>query len=243
METPAPASITAPIVCRVTPWYYRRMAMMAGIMLVMGLFFLYDGQYGYHNANKIVDKMDWFEKVHLKSYDEAAAAGKIDQWIKESKAKGLPVGKDDEPPRWVAYAAENGWPEKPHRHTDDEITAQFWWGGATLLASLIVATLMLLNRNKVLKAEADHWITPEGLTIHFSQVFRVDKRKWDNKGLAYVWYRETAEAPEKKALIDDLKFDGAGKILARLLTHFKGELIEKIEDSPQTNLDDKTSGQ
>ncbi|MCW0216784.1 MAG: hypothetical protein OJI67_00550, partial [Prosthecobacter sp.] len=86
-------------------------------------------------------------------------------------------------------------------------------------------------------------INTEGLTIHFSQVFRVDKRKWDNKGLAYVWYRETAEAPEKKALIDDLKFDGAGKILARLLTHFKGELIEKIEDSQQTHLDDKTSGQ
>jgi hypothetical protein len=31
-------------------------------------------------------------------------------------------------------------------------------------------------------------------------------------------------------VIDDLKFDGAGKVLERLLAQFSGELIEKLPD-------------
>jgi hypothetical protein len=57
-------------------------------------------------------------------------------------------------------------------------------------------------------AEADHWVTPEGVQIPYADVFRIDKRKWEHKGLAYAWYRTPAGA-EKRAVIDDLKFGGA----------------------------------
>lgn len=238
MESPIPATSTESIVCRVTPWYFRRMGLMAGMLSLMGLWFLYDWKYGYHNANQIADKKDWFEQVLLKGYDEAVAAKTLDQWVKETEAKKLPAGKNGEPPRWISYAAENGWPEKPHRYTDREISEQFWWGSVTLLIGLGVAGTMLLSRSKVLRAEADHWITPEGKVIPFTQAFRIDKRKWDNKGLAYVWYKESPSATEQKAIIDDLKYEGAVRVLNRQMAHFKGELIEKKAEEPE-NQEDK----
>lgn len=231
MESTATEASASVIVCRVTPWYFRRMSMMAAMLVLMGAWFLYDWQYGYHAANKIADKKDWFEQVHLKGYDEAKAANKLDQWVKDTEAQGLPAGKNGEPPRWVSYAAENGWSEKPHRWTDREIAGQFWWGSATIFAGLVVAAMMLFNRNRVLTAYPDHWVSPQGTPIYYAQVFRVDKRKWEVKGLAYAWYRETPDSPEKKAVLDDFKFDHVGLVLDRLLSHFKGELIEKLPDA------------
>lgn len=232
MESPEAA--TAPqdtIVCRVTPWYYRRMGLLGGMLLIMGLYFLYDGKFGYPKANAIAAQRDWFEKELLPGFDAAKAQGTLDAWIEQAKAKGWPTGRNGEPPRWVAYAAQHGWPEKPEKYTDREITEQFYWGGGTLLVALIVGILVLISRNKVLRCAADHWVTPEGSKIQFADVFRVDKRKWDNKGLAYAWYREGGQGPERKAVIDDLKFNGAAQVLDRLLAVFKGELIEKVAES------------
>ncbi len=231
MESSVSAESASAIVCRVTPWYFRRMGMMAAMLVLMGLWFLYDWKFGYHAANEIADEKDKFEQVLLKGYDEAKAANRLEQWVKETEAKGLPAGKNGEPPRWVSYAAERGWSEKPHRWTDREIAGQFWWGSGTIAVGLLVALTMLLNRNRVLRAGADHWITPQGTKIYFAQVFRVDKRKWDSKGLAYAWYRQTPDSPEKKAVLDDFKFDGTGRVLERLLASFKGELIDKVPDA------------
>ncbi len=227
---PMPLDDQAPLVCKVTPWYFRRMAGLAGMLILMGLWFLYDWKVGYHKDNAIADKKDWFENVLLKGYDEAVAAKRLDAWVTETEAKGLPAGKDGEPPRWVSYAAAHGWDEKPHRWTQEEINGQFWWGTCTAGLGVVVGLITLFNRNKKLLADSRSWTTDGGKTIRFDQVHRVDKRKWDNKGLAYVWYRETPEGPEKKAVLDDLKFAGTEQILTRLLAAFKGELIEKISD-------------
>ena len=40
-----------PIVCRVTPWYYRRMGLLAAMFLGMGAYFFYDGRVGYPKEN------------------------------------------------------------------------------------------------------------------------------------------------------------------------------------------------
>lgn len=227
MDSPAPSA--EPLVCRVTAWYYRRMGILTAMLLLMGLYFLYDGRYGYPAANAVADQKDWFEQELLKGYDEAKASGRLEAWTTDAQAKGWPVGKNGEAPRWVSYAAAKGWPEKPHRYTEREIREQFWWGGGTLVAALAVAGLLLANRGKVLRAGADHWLTPEGQRIAFADVFKIDKRPWDQKGLAYAWHR-TADGREKRAVIDDLKFAGAGQVLERLLANFRGELIEKAPE-------------
>lgn len=202
---------------------------MAGMIALFGLYFLYDGQFGYPKANGIADKKTWFDEDVLKSFDEAKAAGKIGAWIESAKAQGWPIGRDNEPPRWISYAAKNGWPEKPHRYTAEEIEGQYYWGGGTLLVALGIAFMMLLSKNKILRAEADHLIMPDGKQVFFADAFRIDKRKWDNKALAYVWHQPTG-GKAARVVIDDLKYDGAGLALERLMAHFKGELIEKLAD-------------
>ncbi len=217
-----------PILCHVTPWYFRRMGMMAAMLAGFGLYFLYDGQVGYPKANRIADKQVWFEEVVLKSFDEARAADKLELWVENARRQGWPTGREGEPPRWVSYAAQNGWPEKPHRYTEKEIREQFWWGGGSLLGAWAVGIIILLNRNKVLQGDVDGFRSPEGVIVKHADVFRVDKRPWDTKGLAYVWYRSGGEGPERRAVIDDLKYEGAAWVLDDVLASFRGELLEKV---------------
>lgn len=223
-----PSDPAAPIVCRVTRWYFRRMGMLAGLFLVFGLVFLYDGIWGYPKSAALARNKERFEKEFLPSFDKAKAEGRLEQWIAQAKAQGMPTGMDGEPPKWVSYAAQNGWEESPKLYSEREIAEQFTFAYGCFGGAVIVGIILLVNRGKVLRAEADHWVTPEGKRIHFADVFRVDKRKWEHKGLAYAWYKEPNGGAEKKAVIDDLKFGGADKVLERLLARFNGELIEKV---------------
>lgn len=236
-SAPTPSDPAAPIVCRVTRWYFRRMGMLAGLFLVFGLVFLYDGIWGYPKSVALAQKKERFEKEFLASFDKAKLEGRLDQWIAEAKAQGMPTGVDGEPPKWVSYAAQNGWEESPKLYSEREIAEQFTFAYGCFAGAAVVGFLLFMNRGKVLRAEADHWITPEGRRVSFADVFRVDKRKWEHKGLAYAWYKE--DGAEKKAVIDDLKFGGADQVLERLLGRFNGELIEKVttpeplEDAPE----------
>lgn len=206
------------------------MGMLAGLLLVFGLVFLYDGFRGYPKSVEIAKRKEWFTSEYLPSFDRAKSGGRLELWIAESKAKGLPTGIDGEPPRWVSFAAQNGWDENPKLYSDREIAEQFWFGYGCIAGALVVGIIILLNRGKVLRGEADHWVTPEGVKIAYADVFRVDKRKWEHKGLAYAWHR-SVNATARRAVIDDLKFGGADRILERLLSRFSGELIEKVNPS------------
>lgn len=231
---PSPASssadtdVTTPIVCRVTRWYFRRMGMLGGLLMVFGLVFLYDGVRGYPKSVELAKKKEWFTTEFLASFDAAKKEGRLEQWIADAQAKGLPTGVDGEPPRWVSYAAQNGWEEEPKLYSQREIDEQFWFAYGCMAAALITVVILLKNRGKQLRGESDHWVTPEGLKISYTDVFRVDKRKWEHKGLAYVWHKSGGS--EKRAVIDDLKFSGADKVLERLLGCFSGELIEKVSE-------------
>jgi hypothetical protein len=92
---------------------------------------------------------------------------------------------------------------------------------------LAVLGTMIVNRKRVLRADAAAFFTPKGERVPFASAFRVDQRKWDNKGLAYVYYRDEAEK-ERRATIDDLKFGGADAIRKRLLENFDGDLVERL---------------
>lgn len=210
------------------------MGMLAGLFLVFGLMFLYDGVSGYPKSVALAKKKEWFTQEFLTSFDEAKRDGKLEQWIADAEAKGLPSGSEGEPPKWVSYAAKNGWEEDPKLYTDREIAEQFWFGYGCLGGAAIVGIVLLLNRRKSLRGESDHWVTPEGVKIAYKDVFRIDKRKWEHKGLAYAWYRNASGA-EKRAVIDDLKFSSAAQVLELLLKAFSGELIEKISDPPTSS--------
>ncbi len=227
------------IICRVTPWFYRRMGIMALMFLFFGLYFCYDGWRGYPEENKVAEKKEWFEQIVQKGYDAAKKEGaeSLKTWMTQAKAEGW-VSDLESPPRWDAYAAERNWSSEPKKHSTDAIEQQYYWGGAMILGTLYCVGSMLLSRNKTFIGKPDHMVMPDGKQVRFADVFKVDKRKWDNKGLAYAYYRTSEGGAEQKAVIDDLKFDGAGKVLDGLLAQFSGELIEKLPDEEESAPED-----
>ncbi|MBK8090632.1 MAG: hypothetical protein IPK32_01180 [Verrucomicrobiaceae bacterium] len=231
-DTPAAeasaSSGTDTLICRVTRWYYKRRLLMFAMFAGFGLYFLYDGNIGYPKELGIAKRKEWFVNEFAKSHDEAKKAGTLDAWTADAQKQGLPTGTDGEPPKWVTYAAANGWPEDPHMYTEREIAEQFYFGYGCLGAAALVLIVLLLRKNTVLRGESDHFVTPNGAKVMFADVFKIDKRPWDTKGLAYAWYKPGGTGSEKKATIDDLMYGGADLVLDRLLSRFNGELIEKV---------------
>ncbi len=226
---PPPAGI---IECRVTRWYFKRMAMLAAMLLVFAAFFFYDGRWGYPSKNKQAEVKERFETEVLKGYDEAKKAGSLGTWRAEMKAKNWPADDNGEPPKWLAYSSKNGLPEKPKKYTDREIAEQFWWGGGMAAAALIAGILVLMNKNKMFRGGDDHFVMPDGRLVRFADVFKIDKRRWLSKGLATVFYKDAAGGAVRKAVIDCMKYDekGVEAVMQRLLSQFNGELIEKVEE-------------
>ena len=195
---------TEEIICRTTPWYKKRRLLMVAMLLGFSAYFFYDWKVGY-------PKQQQEYNAYWPVYQELSVKNKDD--------KG-----------WLAKAKDNGWPESPkEKDWNYKLKEQFIWGVGTGLAGLGMLLAFLRNKDRVLRANATSLTTPEGVTIPFTSVGKIDKRKWDNKALAYLWWKDGEVT--KKAVIDDLVFDGAGKVLDRLMSQFHGELID-LERTP-----------
>ena len=192
------------IICRTTPWYKKRRLLMVAMLLGFSAYFFYDWKVGY-------PKQQQEYNAYWPVYQELSVKNKDD--------KG-----------WLAKAKDNGWPESPkEKDWNYKLREQFIWGVGTGLAGLGMLIAFMRNKDRVLRANATTLTTPEGVTIPFASVSRIDKRKWDNKALAYLWWQDGEVT--KKAVIDDLVFDGAGRVLDRLMSQFHGELID-LERTP-----------
>jgi hypothetical protein len=233
------------ITCRVTTWYYRRMGLLAAMFLGMGLYFFYDGKVGYVKENEVYAKKQWFEREVIEGpegYEAATKQGEefTQAWVQMAREKGWIVSASLKEPRWADYAASHGWAEDPEYHSPEKIREQFYYAAAMLLGAAVAGVLVLLNHNKILTGHPDHMVMPNGVSVRYADATCVDKRKWDNKGLAYVHYRETEGAHSRRVTVDDLMYGGAGRVLARLLAQFKGELIEKVAETEESDADSAT---
>jgi len=163
---------------------------------------------------------------------------------------------------WEEYTASmkevegKEWDIDPGEHPMDagKIREQFIAMGVAL--ALIAITLFFLIRTmrRSISADAEMLYTQEGKKIAYTDMVKVDKRKWDSKGLALIYYKEDGE--EKKAKIDGMVYgqfkeeDGAPaeKLFSKIMENFKGEVMEyvsldeadddEVEDSSEESADD-----
>lgn len=124
--------------------------------------------------------------------------------------------------KWKALAIENHWdPEDVPKKRKDE-AQQFRWGSGLLVISVAFLLWMLREMHRVILADDEKFI---GITravipfnalreIRFDSVFGVDKRRWDKKGIAVVFYK-TEKGGRASALIDEYKYAGSERILER----------------------------
>lgn len=303
------------IVCKIAFWFYRRMALIMALLVLGGLWFLYDGKIGWPKKNivalakegfeagrdgsswdefassnenfldaEITDAdaieqiqfahtdgskpMPWEEfslspggKDSLAKAEEAKVkkafeAGSAQAWSDYAGAEGIPTNKEQAESDstygvdgfvalksafegssrkrdWAIYGPlteRKGWNKgDPKYHSKSEITGQYAFAFGLWAIALGTLIWTLINKNRKLTADSESFTTDTGTKVPFVDVFRIDKRKWDNKGLGYAYYRSEGGA-EKRATIDDLKYVGADQILDRLMENFEGELVERVTD-------------
>lgn len=135
---------------------------------------------------------------------------------------------------WEVYTSARGWDVKPADHPMEshKITEQFVAAGVAVV--LILGTLFIGIRTmrRTIEADGEYLYTQDGCRVAYSDMVRVDKRKWDTKGLALIYYEVQGE--ERKAKIDGMVYgqfkeeDGAPaeKLFSRVMEHFKGEVLE-----------------
>jgi len=227
--------------CKITPWFWKRMALMVTLFTAFALWFLYDGAIKWPKDNEIKAIYDDFVDGMLPEFDKATGEeGKsIDEWKVIADGQGWTgfLKESGEPKKWSTYAAENGWAEKkPKGHPPHDIKGQFKWSAGCGVLALGLLVYLLANLKKSIRSDSESYTTDKGEKILFSDITEVDKRKWDNKGLAYLRYK--GESGSGRVPIDDLKYDGAAKILDRVLENFEGDLIESVVEEED---DDKES--
>jgi hypothetical protein len=194
-----------PIICRATPWYHKRRIAM--LLLVFGFMiaFIYD----------------WL--VRYPREREAQAA-----FRQCNVEQGLDINSEKGTDAYTAMAKEKGWPEKPDQHKNYDYAIKWEqpaMAGLTGVAGFIMLFFYIRTVRGALTADAVSFSTADGQHVPFASAFRIDRRKWDHKGLAYVFYKND-KGEEKRAVIDDLIFGGAVKVLDRLQENFKGEIVD-----------------
>ncbi len=149
------------------------------------------------------------------------------------------------PPGWTKFSNSGGrtWDEtsKNKLKSESKIKEQFYIG--VLCGVLFLVTLFILMRimGRSMRVNEEGF-TPAGKKlIPFGDLKRIDARKWDTKGLAFVYYDDNGT--EKKAKVDGMVYgqfkkeegEPAQKLYERILANFQGELIELAPDEEDEN--------
>lgn len=151
--------------------YLTRYLILSGVCLFMAAWFAYDGLVGYPQ-----------QMVYAEAYDP----------LREMEAA-------ERAERWQAVTAENNWPRDVPKKTAEEIgsdiTGQYVWAILNLMIGLPVLILFFRARGSWVEATPEGLTTSWGQTVRFADVTRLDKRRWQRKGIAKALYNETGAVP------------------------------------------------
>lgn len=150
------------------------------------------------------------------------------------------------PPGWLEYSNAQGWDSKTPEHGYEaaKIREQLYYGIGAGVLTVLALFYLFRTQSRSMSAGDDGFDAPGGPHIPYDRMRRIDKRKWESKGLAFVHY-EAENGELKKAKVDGMVYgqfreeDGAPaeRLFQRVLRNFSGELVE-LEGLPE----DETPG-
>ena len=165
-----------PAEARITSTWSRQKGFFALFLAGIGMWFLFDGFVGFPRSNE-----RWLA---------------YDQFKKENRTS-----------EWPAFAKNKGWNEvPPHKlYKKLDIDLQYFIGILSLLAGGWVFIYRAGQLRRVFKLDGDAVIIPGGKRVPLAFVTRVNRKKWEDKGLATVYF--TLDGQKGKFILDDYKFD------------------------------------
>ena len=173
----------------------------------------------------IVGSSGWFfydGLVAYPKYNEGAAAyAQLAEMVREEGFDDADAEKEAAE-RWEKCAANfSGDPKEPPKHAKN-VDQQIHFGVGLAVLALALLAWALREMRRVIRADDEKF---DGLTtafppfngrvsVKFDSVFGIDRRKWNNKGIAVVHYKDE-HGRRRRALIDDYKYAGSEAILER----------------------------
>ncbi len=171
-------------VARVSRQWVVRM-LIAGIAFFgFGLWAVYDGFIYYPRRNHIIER-----------FEEHREAGRMGEWRE--------------------LAEQKGWPEEPdpdNYKTQWDIRTQFIMAAICLPLGLVILLRLGLKSRQSMATDEQHFIATNGRRIPYSAIVSLDKRRWDSKGIAEVYY-ENEQGRRRKTRVDTWIFKGGDGIL------------------------------
>lgn len=108
---------------------------------------------------------------------------------------------------WKKYTSEKGLEISADKYfkSRSTIEGQFNWAiGSGVLATLALFFLVRTSRRSM-SVDAEAYYSPNGQRVPFASIYKIDRRKWARKGLAYLYYKDDADH-EKKARVDGMVY-------------------------------------
>lgn len=150
------------------------------------------------------------------------------------------IAEEDRREKWPEVAKSNGWPTAPPQKTAEA------WGhsiGQQWFMFLLCMILGIPALVKWMRAQGT-WIEGDenmirksnGGEVKISEITKIDKRKWKEKGIAKIFY--TSDGRKKKFVMDDFAYER--NAMAKIMSFAEANLSdEQIIGVRQTEKDDK----
>ena len=246
---------------------------MFGMFSVFAILFYKDGSTGYREKNAVFYLHKTFQQAQLEFSELQAKGGLTsEKWKAYAETQTVSFPEDESvlpadiklPMKWPEvltdyakmkplkwnllwreYTKERGMNAAPPDHSFDagKIREQwivFWICGALALVALF---FLIRTLGRKISADGDGLTNQSGKRVPYSAMKRLDLRKWDTKGLAFIEYSDGSGS--QKTRIDGLTYGGfkkekgepAEKLMQLIRSKFSGEILEyapvAAKESPQ----------
>lgn len=180
-----------------TKAWKKRWLMLTGFIFAGALWFYYDGFVGYP---KVAERY----QVYRVMADELISSGKA---VSEQDRMVVDT--------WREYATSQGWKrEVPKNKTASDFANQKKYGTFLVGISILLLGWYYKSSKMTVRFDGNTITGTDGTEVSASDIFELDKRKWENKGIVYAHYKETEAS--KKITLDAYKFEGVEKIIEDL---------------------------
>ena len=250
------------IVCKPTPWFLFRAVVMFVMFAVFAVLFYIDGSTGYRKKNEIFFLNKTFEGASKQFFEmNSGETLTPEQWKKHASAQTVPFPDDQStlpaglklPMPWPAvlqdygkmkstqwnllwreYTKERGIDATVPEHPYDAGKIHEQWIVLCFCAALALLALFFLLRTlgRSIVADETGVTSQQGKRVPYTDLKRLDLRKWDTKGLAFIDY----DGPSGKGRIriDGLTYGGFKKekgepaeaLMRFIRSRFSGEIVE-----------------
>ena len=149
------------------------------------------------------EQQRYLEYTEIK--DELVETGQIEAEVEHEDSATLQLA-------WKRHSEAQGYNGKtPKEREDGAISEQRVIGWVLLFGATCHAIWIAWNHKLRIRAEGEVVIGASGQRVELDSIVKIDRKKWENKGIAYAIYE--VDGKQKRLCLDDHKFAGTEQII------------------------------